>query len=80
MLLGLLTCKEALERLDDYVDRELGEEESKHVRRHLRVCHACARKFAFEENLVRNVREKLGRIEAPPDLLKDVMSALTHEP
>ena len=76
MLLGILTCKEALRRLDDYVDRELSEEDMRRVQFHLRSCHACSRKFAFEKNLVGSIREKLRHIDIPPDLLAEVREAL----
>jgi hypothetical protein len=76
MLLGILTCKEALRRLDDYVDRELSQDEMKKVQFHLRICHACSRKFAFEKSFVGSVREKISHIDIPPDLLADVKSAL----
>ena len=75
-ILGLYTCKEALARLDDYVDRELSPDEIKRVARHLKICHECARKFAFEESLLRQMRLKLQRIAAPPELIARITSAL----
>jgi anti-sigma factor RsiW len=78
MLLGLLTRKEALRRLDDYIDRELSPEEMERVRRHLKICHACTRKFAAEQNFVREMRAKLDHLVLPPDLLRQVSAALTQ--
>lgn len=66
--LDILGCKEALERLDDYVDRELNAEETRKVRQHLRICHECARKFAFEESFVAGVRDKAQKVALPSDL------------
>ena len=76
MLFNLYTCREALQRLDDYIDRELPPQETERVRRHLRLCHACAKKFAFEMDIVEGVRAKLRRIEAPSDLLAKISAVL----
>ena len=64
-----LTCVELFRRLDDYMDRELGAEEMRLIREHLETCAQCAGEYAFEENVLNNVRAKLRRIKAPPDLL-----------
>lgn len=68
-LLGLdiYGCREALARLDDFVDRELSTDEQRKVAQHLKICRECARKFAFEEEFVATLREKAQQI-APPDL------------
>ena len=79
-ILNIYTCKEALQRLDDYVDRELSPRETEMVKRHLRLCRECSRKFAFEADVIREVRAKLQRIAAPPDLLARVSQALSETP
>lgn len=79
MLFNLYTCREALQRLDDYIDRELPPQEMQRVQRHLRLCHACAKKFAFEAEIVEGVRAKLQRIHAPADLMAKVSAALSPE-
>jgi anti-sigma factor (TIGR02949 family) len=68
-LLGLdiYGCREALERLDDYLDRELSHEEQRKVGQHLKICHECARKFAFEHDLVNGLREKTQHVALPRD-------------
>lgn len=76
MLLGLLSCKETLARLDDYIDRELSPSESRIVARHLKICHHCAQRFAFETELVEGLRQRLSRIDAPADLLGKIRTSL----
>ncbi len=71
-----LTCEETFRRLDDYVDRELSPRETEAVRQHLATCAVCASEYAFEESVLRNVREKLMRIAAPPDLLEKIRRRL----
>lgn len=67
-----LTCEELFRRLDDYLDRELDENEMRMVREHLETCAVCTAEYAFEDSVLRNVREKLRRIQAPPDLLRKI--------
>ena len=76
MLLGLLSCKETIARLDDYIDRELSPQESKLVARHLKICHQCAKRFAFETELVEGLRQRLRHIDAPADLLGKIRISL----
>jgi anti-sigma factor (TIGR02949 family) len=82
MLFNLYTCKEALQRLDDYIDHELTPQERKHVQLHLKLCRKCAQKFAFEASVVAEVRAKLRRIEVPAGLkanLSEMWRELSEE-
>ncbi len=65
-LLGLdiYGCREALERLDDYVDHELSPEEERKVAQHLKICRHCLRKFEFQQELLVGLRSKVQ--SAPP--------------
>jgi anti-sigma factor (TIGR02949 family) len=67
-----LSCEDLFRRLDDYIDRELGEEEVRLVREHLETCAACAAEYAFEASVLRNLRNKLARVQAPPDLMAKI--------
>ncbi len=71
-----LTCREAVARLDDYVDRELSEVEMRRVREHLETCEACAGQFRAEEQLLDQVREKVRRIAVPAGLLERIQDRL----
>jgi anti-sigma factor (TIGR02949 family) len=70
------TCEETFRRLNDYLDRELSAHETQLVEKHLEICAVCAREFAFEESVLKEVRAKVQRIAAPPDLLAKVSLAL----
>lgn len=67
-----LTCEQLFRRLDDFLDRELDAHEMALVREHLETCAVCAAEYAFEESVLRNVREKLRRISAPADLMDKI--------
>jgi anti-sigma factor (TIGR02949 family) len=72
------TCQETFSRLNDYLDRELSPEEMRLVEEHLAVCAYCVLEFAFEANVLREVRTKLQSIQAPEGLMGRVMGALAQ--
>ncbi len=69
-------CREVFERLDDYVDRELTQEEQVLVQEHLQACARCAREFAFEAGVIDALKRTLRRITAPPQLLGRILTSL----
>lgn len=72
------TCEETFARLDLYVDRELSPEETAAVRQHLEVCAVCAQEYAFEEGVLRGLRERLQRIQVSPSLTDKVREAVAR--
>lgn len=75
-----LTCRQAFDRLDEYLDRELDPREAARVAEHLAVCENCAREFQFEVRLLDGVRAKLARIGVPNGLAGRITTALTKVP
>jgi anti-sigma factor (TIGR02949 family) len=71
-------CQETFGRLNDYLDRELSPEEMRLVEEHLAVCAYCVLEFAFEANVLREVRAKVQSIQAPEGLMSKVMGALAQ--
>jgi anti-sigma factor (TIGR02949 family) len=74
------TCEEAFRRLDDFLDRQLGPEETRLVEEHLQVCEACTREFTFEASVLNGVKQKLRQLPAPPELLAKILSQLPSTP
>ena len=72
-----LTCEELFRRLDDFMDRELREEEAALVREHLETCAVCAAEYSFETSMLTSVRDKLRHIAAPPDLMAKISARIT---
>lgn len=64
MLFSLITCREALLQLDDYLDRELSDDEIQLVEKHLRLCNHCAQKFSFENAFLQQLKTKVRRVES----------------
>jgi hypothetical protein len=73
-----LSCEETFLRLDDYLDRELNEEEMGPVRIHLEDCAVYGSEFRFEADVIDSVRRKVRRIAAPPDSIRRVSERLHH--
>ena len=78
-IVNLYTCKEALARLDDYVDRELTPREIQLVERHLKICHECTRKFAFEADLLAQMRGKMEHVELPDGIMSRLSQRLAED-
>ncbi len=75
MFLTLLLCKRALQQMDDYLDGELVLSDMLAVSRHLRLCHACQKKFAFEAQLSQEMRDQLQKMTALEERALTDMSA-----
>jgi anti-sigma factor (TIGR02949 family) len=74
--LDRLTCEEMFRRLDDYVDRELAPDELRRVEAHLATCSACATEYAFEAQVIAEVRGKLRRVDVPDSLVSRIEAML----
>ena len=71
-----LTCREAFNRLEEFLDRELSPEETVQVQAHLEQCVQCAREFRFEAGVLEGIRAKLAHIGIPQQLAERVSLAL----
>lgn len=74
-----LYCRQALNKLDDYLDRELSEEDIQDICRHLAICKLCAEKFKFEAEVVQQLKSKTRRISTPPELLGSILREIGHQ-
>jgi anti-sigma factor (TIGR02949 family) len=72
-------CEAILQRLDDYLDRELSAEDVLMVERHLEECFDCASQYRFEIRLIHDIRARLRRIALPGDLMTRIKLRLDAE-
>ena len=72
------TCEETFRRLDDYLDRQLSAEETHLIEEHLQHCAACSQEFVFEAGVIRGVRHKLSRLDAPSTLLDRISKEIAR--
>ncbi len=69
-------CQEAVKRLTEFLDQELGPEQEEMVRRHLHECRGCFARFRFEETLLRTIRERAEAIRAPEALREKILGLI----
>jgi len=67
-------CKETLDRLQTFLDRELSAEEIVVVRFHLDQCPPCEHLFRFEERLRRLVKIRACTETAPDTLRAEILA------
>lgn len=70
------TCEEVFRLLDDYLDRELAEDEVRRVEEHLTTCAECASEYGFEGALLDGLKEKIRHIVVPQSVIEKVAEAL----
>ena len=72
-------CKGAIDRLYQYIDRELTDEELLVVQRHLEHCPPCLDVFRFEENVLTFVGNRCRETTAPTSLRDKVQKLCQHD-
>ena len=75
----MITCKNCVEALHPYLDRELSDEDISQVRVHLDACRGCLHMFQFEASLRRLVRVRCQEQHAPAWLRERVAANLAAE-
>jgi mycothiol system anti-sigma-R factor len=63
-----MNCRDCMDKLDSYVDRELTDEELEDVRHHLKLCPPCEVLFNLRADLKRLVRVSCHEVKADPSL------------
>lgn len=66
-----ISCEEVVERLFDYLHREMDGDTSAEIERHLERCHDCFSRAEFERKLRDRIAES-GQQEAPERLRRRI--------
>jgi len=74
----MITCQEALARVYEYLDGELGPEWTEKVRRHIETCRRCWPRFELERAFIDHIREQ-GLPSVRAEGLKERVQALLDE-
>jgi len=74
-----IDCREAGERLQDYLKRELTAELAIEVRVHLKRCRSCFHHARFEERFLQLLEERARRETCPGALRERILRALRDE-
>ncbi|MCR4291128.1 MAG: zf-HC2 domain-containing protein [Candidatus Scalindua sp.] len=69
-----MTCKEAIEQLNEFLDKELDDANYSKIRQHIDMCHKCCEKFEFEQSIKKVIREKTQLHKTPQHVLQSITS------
>ena len=69
-------CRDTIDRLQTFLDRELSDAEVVTVRFHLEQCPPCHHLFRFEEQWRRLIRVRACTDSAPPSLREQILARL----
>lgn len=70
-------CTEALLRLYEFLDGEIGPEDGAKIQAHLDECERCLRQYRMDQTLKEIVRRACSCEPAPPTLRMTIMSQIT---
>jgi mycothiol system anti-sigma-R factor len=71
-----MNCDGCMERLEQYVDRELTDQELNEVRHHLEDCPPCEHRYHLQAGLKRLVKLSCDQGSAPPTLREKLVQIL----
>lgn len=74
-----MNCRDAAERLYEYLDRELTPEAEAKVREHLKACPPCGEHFDDEQAFLKFVEARCRSRCAPPELKRRILQDLFGE-
>ncbi len=75
----MISCKEAVTRLQEFVDGELTGLTHEQVEAHFEVCTRCYPHLKMEQAFRQKVQTALSQPEVPGDLRDRVLQLLTHD-
>jgi mycothiol system anti-sigma-R factor len=75
----MINCRDCVQVLNTYLDRELSDDDIVQVREHLVACGGCLHLYQFEDSLRRLVRVRCQEQSAPETLRVRVTMSLAIE-
>ena len=71
-----MTCKEAVDKLYEYLDLEADDMTAAHIEKHLDLCRLCCDHFEFEKRMKKLVQKSCFQEKAPAFLREKIQQAL----
>ncbi len=71
-----MTCDECMQRLEEFVDRELTDAEVREVKLHLEFCPPCEERYRFQTGFKRLVKVCCEQDKAPASLREKLQKIL----
>jgi anti-sigma factor (TIGR02949 family) len=75
----MISCQEAMARLQEFVDGELHGLSNEQVEEHFKVCTRCYPHLKMEQSFRQRVQAALAQPEVPSDLRNRVLQLLGHD-
>jgi mycothiol system anti-sigma-R factor len=75
----VINCRDCVQALNSYIDRELSDDDIVTVREHLVACGGCLHLYQFEESVRRLVRVRCQEQSAPEALRARITVSLARE-
>ncbi len=69
-----MTCKEAIEQLNEFLDNEIDDANYSKIRQHIDMCHKFCEKFEFEQSIKKVIRERTQLHKTPQHVLQSIVS------
>ncbi len=74
-----MNCRETIDRLYEFLDRELTPDVERQVREHLRECPPCGECADFEQAFLKFIEARCRARSAPPELKRRILRELFDE-
>jgi len=71
-----MTCKEAVDKLHEYLDNELDQASTGQIKKHLDICRLCCDQFEFEKALKSLVQGCCMESKAPVILRNKILKSI----
>ncbi len=71
-----MTCREAVNKLHEYIDSELDSATTKKIKKHLDLCRLCCDQFEFETTMKKFVHKCCAAAKAPSVLKEKILKSL----
>lgn len=69
-----MTCTEAIEQLQEFLDNELDDANYAKIRQHIDMCYKCCEKFEFEQAIKKVIKEKTPLHKTPQHVMQNIVS------
>jgi mycothiol system anti-sigma-R factor len=74
-----MNCREALDHVYEFLDKELTPDVEREVRQHLEACGPCVEQFDFQEAFLKFLEARCRSRSAPPELKRRILHELFGE-
>lgn len=75
-MMNMMSCHEAMDRLWEFLDGEMPDEDRRALQRHLEVCGRCYPAYDFQRAYLEYTRRLATQEQAPPELRKQLFKRI----